>query len=233
MLVCLAAVIILWPFGMQAVSDGATFQKASKVHGEDITLFESMKTLDTVDEKLVEWNLMETTSEYQSLKQVAENRSAGQYGAFMTRLVLCCVAIVLFVACVVLLKKTRYLLLVIGALVMVFPFYWMIASSFKTAAEMNRFPPSMGPDSWTNFSNYVTAWDTAPFATYFFNSIFVCVCSVGIVMFTTILAAFAFMTGRSRFLTRNLLPKLENILRAHLSEKFLSRRRLRLNLASL
>ena len=203
MLVCLAAVIILWPFGMQAVSDGATFQKASKVHGEDITLFESMKTLDTVDEKLVEWNLMETTSEYQSLKQVAENHSAGQYGAFMTRLVLCCVAIVLFVACVVLLKKTRYLLLVIGALVMVFPFYWMIASSFKTAAEMNRFPPSMGPDSWTNFSNYVTAWDTAPFATYFFNSIFVCVCSVGIVMFTTILAAFAF--SRLKFPGRDMI----------------------------
>ena len=32
MLVCFAAVIILWPFGMQAVSDGAAFQKARKAY---------------------------------------------------------------------------------------------------------------------------------------------------------------------------------------------------------
>ena len=34
-----------------------------------------------------------------------------------------------------------YLFLTIGAVVMMFPFYWMISSSVKTAAEYNSFPP--------------------------------------------------------------------------------------------
>ena len=82
MIVCLVATVLLWPFGMQTVSDGATFQKASKVHGEDLTLFEAMKKLDSVNDRVAEWKLIETTSEYQSLMQVAEHNSAGQYGAF-------------------------------------------------------------------------------------------------------------------------------------------------------
>ena len=103
----------------------------------------------------------------------------------------------------VVLRTLLYLLLILGALIMVFPFYWMIASSFKTAAEMNLFPPRMAPSNWFNFDNYVTAWHTAPFGTYFLNSIVVCFCSVGVVMFTTILAAFAF--SRLKFPGRDLL----------------------------
>ena len=96
-----------------------------------------------------------------------------------------------------------YAALIVGAVVMVFPFYWMIASSFKTAAEMNVFPPRMAPNNWLNFNNYAEAWRTAPFATYFINSIVVCVSSVAVVMFTTILAAFAF--SRLNFPGRDLL----------------------------
>ena len=103
----------------------------------------------------------------------------------------------------IVLRTLLYLLLILGALIMVFPFYWMIASSFKTAAEMNLFPPRMAPSNWFNFDNYVTAWHTAPFGTYFLNSIVVCFCSVGVVMFTTILAAFAF--SRLKFPGRDLL----------------------------
>ena len=43
----------------------------------------------------------------------------------------------------------------------------------------------------------------APFAKYFFNSVFVMVCSVGLTTFTTILAAFAF--SRLRFPGRKLI----------------------------
>lgn len=96
-----------------------------------------------------------------------------------------------------------YIGLLIGAFVMVFPFYWMISSSLKTSPEMNVFPPNMFPNNWLNFENYKEAWETAPFATYFVNSVVVCVVSVGVVMFTTILAAFAF--SRLRFPGRDLL----------------------------
>ena len=85
-----------------------------------------------------------------------------------------------------------YLLLVLGALIMVFPFYWMISSSFKTRIEVNSFPPQFIPGNPFNLDNYRIAFKQAPFARYFLNSIIVCACSVAIVTFTTILAAFAF-----------------------------------------
>ena len=153
--------------------------------------------------KMTEWNVNSTSDEGAKLLGIAANASSADAGAYKTRLVVFCAGLVIFVAAVVLLKKTTYLLLTLGAIFMVFPFYWMISSSFKTAPEMNRFPPNMLPESWTNFSNYTEAWHTAPFGKYFFNSIFVCVCSVAVVMFTTVLAAFAF--SRLRFPGRNLL----------------------------
>ena len=52
----------------------------------------------------------------------------------------------------VVLRTLLSLLLILGALIMVFPFYWMIASSFKTAAEMNLFPPRMAPSNWFNLT---------------------------------------------------------------------------------
>lgn len=85
-----------------------------------------------------------------------------------------------------------YLLLVLGALIMVFPFYWMISSSFKTRIEVSTFPPQFFPGNPFNIDNYRIAFKQAPFARYFLNSIIVCACSVAIVTFTTILAAFAF-----------------------------------------
>lgn len=85
-----------------------------------------------------------------------------------------------------------YLLLTIGAIIMVFPFYWMITSSLKWRVEVSRFPPQFLPNNPFNFDNYRIAFQQAPFAQYFLNSIIVCFCSVGIVTVTTILAAFAF-----------------------------------------
>lgn len=89
-------------------------------------------------------------------------------------------------------RALRYLALTLGALVMVFPFYWMLSSAFKTSAEMNLFPPSMAPSNWANFNNFVVAFETAPFARYFMNSVVTCLSSVALTAFTTILGAFAF-----------------------------------------
>ena len=85
-----------------------------------------------------------------------------------------------------------YTLLVIGAIIMVFPFYWMISSSLKTRIEVSQYPPQFIPNNPFNFDNYRVAFKQAPFATYFLNSVVVCFCSVAVVTFTTILAAFAF-----------------------------------------
>ena len=89
-------------------------------------------------------------------------------------------------------RTIRYALLTLGMLAMMFPFYWMISSAFKTSPEMNLFPPSMAPRNWLNFDNFVIAFEKAPFARYFLNSILVMLGSVGVTALTTILAAFAF-----------------------------------------
>ena len=90
------------------------------------------------------------------------------------------------------LKALQYFLLTVGAVIMVFPFYWMIASAFKTSAEMNYFPPTMFPQNWLNFDNFYIAFETAPFGRYFMNSVITCLSSVTLTTFTTILGAFAF-----------------------------------------
>ena len=85
-----------------------------------------------------------------------------------------------------------YLILIIGALIMVFPFYWMISRSLMTVDEYSTFPPIWIPKNIFNFSNFVEAFKAAPFATYFVNSLLVTSGSVILTGFTTIIGAFAF-----------------------------------------
>ena len=99
-------------------------------------------------------------------------------------------------------RAILYLILAIGAAVMVLPFVWMLLSSFKTAAEVNTTPPTVFPANPT-FENYRYAFEKAPFARYFVNSVIVTVACVAFTMFTTILAAFAF--SRLKFPGRDIL----------------------------
>lgn len=95
-----------------------------------------------------------------------------------------------------------YLVLTVGAVIMVFPFFWMFSSAFKTTAEINRFPPQWLPSS-LSLTNFVEAFRLAPFAKYFLNSVIVMVSSVALTSFTTILGAFAF--SRLKFPGRDVL----------------------------
>ena len=99
-------------------------------------------------------------------------------------------------------KITLYISLSIGALIMVFPFFWMLISSLKTAVEVNTTPPTFWPADPT-LDNYVYAFSRAPFARYFVNSTIVTVCCVIGILITTILAAFAF--SRLKFKGRDIL----------------------------
>ena len=84
-----------------------------------------------------------------------------------------------------------YFFLSVGAIIMIFPFFWMFASAFKLPTEINKFPPQWLPSS-LSLTNFEIAFSKAPFARYFLNSVIVMVCSVTITTFTTILGAFAF-----------------------------------------
>ncbi|MDY0289009.1 MAG: carbohydrate ABC transporter permease [Sphaerochaeta sp.] len=63
------------------------------------------------------------------------------------------------------------LFLLVGSLAMIFPFVWMLLSSFKTVGDVYAYPPKWLPSSW-NFSNYKKVFQMIPFAKYYFNSIF-------------------------------------------------------------
>jgi ABC-type glycerol-3-phosphate transport system permease component len=66
-----------------------------------------------------------------------------------------------------------YLFLLVAALICVFPFYWMISTSFMTLGEtINRkFIPEI--PQWVN---YTEAWRQAKFSKYFMNSVLIRIC---------------------------------------------------------
>ena len=85
----------------------------------------------------------------------------------------------------------KYMALVLFAIITLFPFYWMIASSLKTSFEVIQIPPSLIPKS-LKFENYTIAFKMAPFVRYFINTIIVTALSIIFTVIIAILSAFAF-----------------------------------------
>ncbi len=76
-------------------------------------------------------------------------------------------------------------------IIIIFPFYWIICTSFKETLDIYVIPPEFFPKH-LNFSNYITAFSRYNVLSYFANSLKV---TISTVVFTTIigsLAAFAF-----------------------------------------
>ena len=86
----------------------------------------------------------------------------------------------------------RYLLLVLWAVLVLFPFYWMILSSVKTYSSYNsEYVPKFFTLSPT-LQNYVTAFTAVPLAKYFLNTFIFTVVTTFLMMTVVIFAAFAF-----------------------------------------
>ncbi len=85
------------------------------------------------------------------------------------------------------------IILSLGALIMLFPFYWMISGSFKTLKEIMSPDIVWWPETmqWHNYVEVLTM-KANPFGIYFKNSIIVSIANTVFTLFTTILAAFAF-----------------------------------------
>lgn len=88
------------------------------------------------------------------------------------------------------------------ALVVLLPFIWMVATSFKDMSEIYVYPPKWFP-SKLNLENYINAFTAAPFGRYYFNSILVAVTVTIGQLVTCSMAAFAF--ARLRFWGRDIL----------------------------
>ena len=91
----------------------------------------------------------------------------------------------------VLVQIGLYLFLTIMAVIVVFPFYWMLISSLKTLKEYELKNPTFFPQEF-NWVNYSNAFNKANMGRLFLNTLFVGVVSTLLSLVVTILAAFAF-----------------------------------------
>ena len=62
-----------------------------------------------------------------------------------------------------------YAALIAGSITMIFPFAWMLLTSFKTQAESMAIPPQIFPAQW-NFDNFVKALESLPFWNLYVNT---------------------------------------------------------------
>ena len=91
----------------------------------------------------------------------------------------------------VLVMVMTYAFLLVMALIVLFPFYWMIISSLKTLDEYRMSVPTFWPKN-VMLSNYVDAFTTASLGRLFVNTMIVGVVSTLLSLVITVLSAFAF-----------------------------------------
>lgn len=90
-----------------------------------------------------------------------------------------------------LVKTGTYAFLLLMALIVLFPFYWMIISSLKTLEEYRMSVPTFWPKT-VMLSNYAEAFTTANLGRLFLNTMYVGIVSTLLSLVITVLSAFAF-----------------------------------------
>ncbi|MBR2660845.1 MAG: carbohydrate ABC transporter permease [Clostridia bacterium] len=94
-----------------------------------------------------------------------------------------------------------YFFLVVWALIVLFPFYWMVLTSLKSFASYNsEYIPRFITVNPT-LENYTSAFEAVPLGRYFLNTLIFTVATTGLMMLVIIPAAFAF--ARLQFKGRN------------------------------
>ena len=89
-------------------------------------------------------------------------------------------------------KTIIYTLLTFWAVMVLFPFYWMLLTSVKRYGAYNsEYVPKLFTLSPT-LQNYVDAFTAVPLAGYFINTLLFTLVTTAIMLVVTILAAFAF-----------------------------------------
>ncbi|MNC00100.1 L-arabinose transport system permease protein AraQ [compost metagenome] len=98
-------------------------------------------------------------------------------------------------------KTIMITLLVVGGLLMMVPFIWMIGSSFKPENEFTVIPPSLFPSNPT-FNNYRDLFVKMDFLIYLKNTLIIVLCSFA-GLFLNAMAGYAFakfeFPGRNKF----------------------------------
>ncbi|GIT78603.1 sugar ABC transporter permease [Leifsonia sp. LS1] len=88
-------------------------------------------------------------------------------------------------------KALLHVVLLLGGLAMVFPFLWMLITSFKSLPQLLNDPLSVWPQPFT-LQNYVDAWNDVPFGQAYWNTIYIAVLVVVGTLVTAAMAGYAF-----------------------------------------
>ena len=95
-----------------------------------------------------------------------------------------------------------YAVLILGAVIMIFPFVWMILTSFKTQTESMEIPPVIFPAQW-NLDNFVDAIASLPFVNMYVNTALMILFRVICAVVFSSMAGYAF--AKLKFRGKNIL----------------------------
>ncbi len=96
----------------------------------------------------------------------------------------------------------KYVLLISVALLIAYPFIWMVVTAFKPEADIRSFPPTLFTDNYT-LDNFKNIWERIPFLAYYKNTIIFAGSVTIISLFFDSMAGYAF--ARLHFKGRNAL----------------------------
>ena len=97
-------------------------------------------------------------------------------------------------------KSATYILLILVAVIVGYPFLWMLLSSFKDISEFYMIPPRLFPEVWLT-DNYVEIFTKRSFGTYYKNSIIVTAAQLIGNLIIVLFAGYGFAKYRFRFKT--------------------------------
>jgi multiple sugar transport system permease protein len=89
------------------------------------------------------------------------------------------------------LRILNWVILLIGAIFMVVPFYWMVTTSFKYPSEVIAYPPIWIPTRVT-LEHYEKIFTEMNFLRYFFNSAYISITVTAIVILTSAYVGYVF-----------------------------------------
>ena len=99
-------------------------------------------------------------------------------------------------------KAVAYVVLTVGGLMMLTPFFWLVSSSLKTPHQIYVFPPQWIPDP-VQWQNYVEVWRVVPVMRYLANTLIITIFATIGVTLSSALAGYSF--ARLRFPGRDIM----------------------------
>ena len=91
-----------------------------------------------------------------------------------------------------------YIIVIFAAVICLFPFLWMVSTSFKETSEIYKMPPDLLPTNPT-VQNYIEGWKGADFGLFFKNSLFITIIATVGTVLSSAFVAYGFARFKARF----------------------------------